>query len=382
MTAPYAESWQYFMESSLILRTLDLAASIQQIPAPTFDEARRAAYVYERFQDEGLPDVSMDDAGNVYARLPGSGSAPPLVVSAHLDTVFPADTELSICRSAQTIAGPGIGDNSLGVASLFFLVWALRSPITGLTSLPGDIWLAANTCEEGLGDLVGMRAVVDRFGAQARAYLILEGMALGQVYHRGLGVRRYRIEAETAGGHSWVDFGEPSAIHALAHLVARLAAIPLPQEPRTSLNVGIFSGGTSINTIAAQAYCLLDLRSEDRKTLDSLATKVEDMVDEANQPGKAMVKASLVGSRPVGALPLSHPLVSLAIRCLELQGIQPHPNIGSTDANLPLSRGLPAVCLGVTKGSGAHTTGESVETRPLRQGLAQLLEFVKSVYFI
>jgi tripeptide aminopeptidase len=368
------------MDLSLLTRTLDMAVAIQQIPAPTFSERLRARFVYERFRKEGLPDLSLDRTGNVYARLPGSGSDPPLVVSAHLDTVFPADTELTVMRSGDTISGPGIGDNSLGLAGLFFLVWALRSPRSGMTGLPGDIWLAANTGEEGLGDLVGMRAVADRFGGQVQAYLVLEGMALGQVYHRGLGVRRYRIDVETGGGHSWVDFGAPSAIHALADLVTRLAGIPLPQEPRTSLNVGVISGGTSINTIAAQAYCLLDLRSEERDTLESLASNVETMVGEANQPGKVTVKATLVGQRPVGALPASHPLVKLAIRCLEAQGIQPHPNIGSTDANLPLSRGLPAVCLGLTTGSGAHTTSEMIETRPLRQGLAQLLDFVKSVY--
>jgi tripeptide aminopeptidase len=228
---------------------------------------------------------------------------------------------------------------------------------------------------------VGMRAVVDRFGAQACAYLILEGMALGQVYHRGLGVRRYRIDVETAGGHSWVDFGEPSAIHELAAVINRLAAMPLPQEPRTSLNVGVFSGGTSINTIAAHAYCLLDLRSEDRNTLDALASDVEATVHAANHPGRVTLKASLVGQRPVGALSASHPLVRLAMRCLDEHGIQPYPNIGSTDANLPLSRGLPAICLGLTTGSGAHTTGEMIDTRPLRQGLAQILDFVRLVYF-
>jgi tripeptide aminopeptidase len=368
------------MHSSLIARILDLAVSIQQIPAPTFNEALRAAFVYDRFCEEGLSDVTRDTVGNVYARLPGAGSAAPLVVSAHLDTVFPQETELAVSRSPYKIAGPGIGDNSLGVAGLFFLVWALRSPQTGLAQLPGDLWLVANTGEEGLGDLAGMRHVVDRFGAQPHAYLILEGMALGQVYHRGLGVRRYRIDAHTSGGHSWVDYGRPSAVHELVGVINRLVAIQLPHEPRTSLNVGVFSGGTSINTIAAQAYCLLDLRSEDRKTLDALASEVEAIVQAANHPGKVEVSALLVGQRPVGALPASHPLVSLAAHCLESHGIQPYPNIGSTDANLPLSRGLPAVCIGLTTGGGAHTTGEFIDIRPLHHGLAQLLDFVRLVY--
>lgn len=368
------------MDSTLIERTLDLAVSIQQIPAPTFNEKRRAAYVYDRFRAEGLLDVSLDEGGNVYARLPGNGSARPLVVSAHLDTVFPEETELAISRSLHKIAGPGIGDNALGVAGLFFLAWTLRSTKTGLTQLPGDLWLAANIGEEGLGDLVGMRCVVDRFGAQVLAYLVLEGMALGQVYHRGLGVRRYRIEARTAGGHSWVDFGQPSAVHELAGVINRLVAIPLPQEPRTSLNVGVLSGGTSVNTIAAQAHCLVDLRSEDGETLAALSSQVEAVVQAADHPGKVSIGASLVGQRPVGALPASHPLVRLAESCLEAHSVQPYPNIGSTDANLPLSRGLPAICLGLTTGGGAHTTSEFIYTRPLAQGLAQLLDFVRLVY--
>lgn len=368
------------MDPTLIEQILNLAVSIQQIPAPTFNEARRAAFVYDRFRLEGLLDVTRDEAGNVYARLPGEGSARPLVVSAHLDTVFPEETALTISRSPHKIAGAGIGDNALGVAGLFYLVWALRSPQTGLTRLPGDLWLVANTGEEGLGDLAGMRCVVDRLGAQVRAYLILEGMALGQVYHRGLGVRRYRIDANVAGGHSWVDFGQPSAVHELAGVINRLVAIPLPKEPRTSLNVGVFSGGTSVNTIAAHAYCLLDLRSEDGETLQSLASEVEAVVQAANSPGMIEMSAVLVGQRPVGALPVTHPLVRLAVRCMEAHGVQPYPNIGSTDANLPLSRGLPAICLGLTTGGGAHTTAEFIDTRPLAKGLAQLLDFVRLVY--
>jgi acetylornithine deacetylase/succinyl-diaminopimelate desuccinylase-like protein len=211
-----------------------------------------------------------------------------------------------------------------------------------------------------------MRAVVDRFAEQVNGYLILEGMALGQIYHRGLGVQRYKITAETAGGHSWVDYGKPSAVHELVALINRLVAIPLAKHPRTTLNVGVVSGGTSVNTIAAQACCLLDLRSEQADTLQELSSLVEAMIRDANRPTVRLV-GEIVGHRPAGMLPLSHPMVRLAINCLEVNGIQPHPNIGSTDANLPLSRGLPAICLGLTSGAGAHTTNEYIETRPLER---------------
>ena len=367
------------LDASQIEELRDLAISIQQIPAPTFGEGRRAAYIYKRFQAEHLKDVTQDSLGNVYGCLPGKGKSPPLVVCAHLDTVFPEATDLTITRSPGKIAAPGIGDNSLGVAALLGLVWALRKQKATASALPGDLWLVANVCEEGLGNLAGMRAVVEHFAEQVKGYLILEGMALGQIYHRGLGVQRYKITAETAGGHSWVDYGKPSAVHELVALINRLIAIPLAKQPRTTLNIGVVSGGTSVNTIAAQACCLLDLRSEQADALQELSSLVEAMIRDANRPTVRLV-GEIVGHRPAGMLPLSHPMVRLAINCLEVNGIQPHPNIGSTDANLPLSRGLPAICLGLTSGAGAHTTNEYIETRPLERGMSQLVEFIQRYY--
>lgn len=201
------------IDASLSARVLDLAVTIQQIPAPPFGEAQRAEFVRQRFAVEGLEAVSLDALGNVFACLPGSGRSKPLVVSAHLDTVFPFDTDLKVRREADRIFGPGIGDNSLGVAGLFGLLWALRQERGDQPGLPGDLWLVANVGEEGLGDLRGIRAVVERFKDEPLAYLILEGMAFGQVYHRALGVQRYRITVRTEGGHSWVDYGRHSAIH-------------------------------------------------------------------------------------------------------------------------------------------------------------------------
>lgn len=363
------------MHPSMINRLLELAVAIQQIPSPTFEEARRAHFVHDQFVKEKLSNIFIDGMGNVFARLPGRGAALPLVVSAHLDTVFPESTDLEVTRDATRIAGAGIGDNSIGIAGLFGLVWELKEQ----TDLPGDLWLVANVGEEGLGDLAGMRAVVDRFGEKIKAYLILEGMALGQVYHRGLGVARYEITINTGGGHSWVDYGAPSAINEMASLVNRLAAIPLPDQPRTTLNVGVISGGTSINTIAAQASCLIDLRSEEKKRLDELATQVKELVRNSRKPD-VQVSARVIGKRPSGMLPTSHPLIILAKHCLEAQGIRPRLNIGSTDANIPLSRGMPAICLGLTTGRGAHTKNEYIDIPPLYKGMAQLVEFVKQVY--
>jgi tripeptide aminopeptidase len=382
-----------------IQRILDLAIAIQQIPAPTFHEAERAEFVRARFAEEGLQGVEMDSTGNVYACFGSdeqspSGKRQPLIVSAHLDTVFSLDIDLSASRERERILAPGIGDNSLGVAGLFSLVWALRE--RGL-SLPGDLWLVANVCEEGLGNLRGMQAVVDRFelrrepgtrqagqsgiktATRPLAYIVVEGMALGQVYQRGLGVRRFRLGVQTAGGHSWIDYGQPSAIHELTALATRITALKLPGQPRTTLNVGIISGGSSVNTIAAEAMLELDLRSEDSATLEEVVRQVEQIVSSLQKPG-VEVSWEAIGRRPAGEIPAEHPLVRLAQDCLRAVGLEPRLNIGSTDANLPLSLGLPAITIGLTTGGRAHTVHEYINIPPLDKGVEQLVSLVSRAW--
>ena len=355
-----------------------LTIQIQQIPAPTFLETPRAQFLRQLFISEGLADVEIDAAGNVYARLAGDPTqgAAPVVISAHLDTVFPPKTSLQLQRQPDHLSGPGIGDNSTGLAGLMGLVWMLRERHT---CLPGDLWLVADCGEEGLGNLKGMTAVVERFKDLPRAYLILEGMGLGEIFHRGLAVKRYRVTVKTAGGHSWIDYGQPSAINEIARLIGALNGLVLPTDPRTTLNVGIVAGGTSINTIAAHASLELDLRSETRNSLQDLASEVETLVLEANHPG-VEVYSELIGQRPAGDLPSSHWLVRLAEDCLVEQGITPIPGIGSTDANVPLSLGLPAICIGLTTGSGAHTLAESINLAPLVQGMEQLYQLVTHLW--
>jgi tripeptide aminopeptidase len=369
------------MEETLVKRVLDLAVKIQQIPAPTFDEHQRSTFIYERFQVEGLSDVSADRLGNVYGRLPGTGKAPPLVISAHMDTVFPSSTDLQVSFQPGRITGPGIGDNSLGVAGLFGLFWGLHRK-TGdkhCPCYPGDLWLVSNVGEEGLGNLCGMKAVVDRFGDQVLGYIVLEGMALGQIYHQALNVKRYRITVKTPGGHSWVDYGRPSAVHILAGIITRLDKIPLPQKPRTTINAGVIRGGTSVNSIAESASLELDLRSEGQEALENVSAQVEKLVEEVSQ-GEIQVLAEMTGHRPSGKVSIRHPLVRLAVRCLQQQGLAPHFNAGSTDANIPLSRGLPAICLGLTTGSGAHTVGEFIHTELVSKGLEQLVCLVEAIF--
>lgn len=363
------------MDPQLLQRVLDLAIEIQQIPSPTFKEGRRAEFMRHRFIEENLASIEVNEIGNVQACLRGGSTAPPIVVSAHLDSVFPLDTNLGVEFAGDRITGPGIGDNAVGLAGLLGLVWAIRDTALQLSS---DLWLVANVGEEGLGDLRGMRSLVDQFGNQPKAYLVIEGMALGQVYHRGLGVHRSRISINTSGGHSWVNYGKPSAVHEIAELVCSLLEIELPEHPRTTINVGEISGGISVNTIAAEAHIILDLRSEDEETLEELTKEVEvAALDRQNEEVKVFIER--IGERPVGVLPPDHPLVNLAVNSLEAVGVQARLNIGSTDANIPLCRGLPAICLGLTTGDGAHTLGEFIHTAPLEQGLQQLLFIIESL---
>jgi acetylornithine deacetylase/succinyl-diaminopimelate desuccinylase-like protein len=373
------------MDPSIIDRVLELVVKIQQIPAPTFVEYQRAEFIQRHFLEVGIKDVFIDGTGNVYALIRGHGEKPPLVVSAHMDTVFPADTNLAISRTPEKITGAGIGDNSLGLAGLFGLYWALCETSIMQDQKPflaGDIWLVANVCEEGLGNLKGMKAVVNRFGGEALAFLVLEGMSLGYIYHRGLGVKRYRITVHTKGGHSWVDFGTPSAIHELADLVVKIKNLDFPIEPRTSFNIGVISGGTSVNTIAAEASLQLDLRSISTQALDMMSDQVEALVDLTNKKGgeNIHVGAEVIGERPAGEIPEDHPLVKLAVECHAVNGLKAKLNIGSTDANEPLSRGLPAICLGLTTGGGSHTTAEYIDVKPVGQGLGILVDLVHAVF--
>ena len=360
----------------VVNRVIELAIQIQQIPAPTFQERKRAEFVRDSFTAEALDKICIDDTGNVLARMTGSGREKPLIVSAHLDTVFPMETDLRLARGSELIHGPGLGDNSLGVAALFGLLWSIRD---WKLQPHGDIWFVANVCEEGLGDLRGMRAVVDRFGRNVHAYLVLEGLALGHVYHRAVGVKRYRVTARTSGGHSWSDYGQPSAVHELAKLVVELASLSLPTHPRTTMNVGKISGGTSVNVIASEASFDLDLRSEGPEALAALISAVETIIQKTNRTGVA-IEAQVIGQRPAGEISASHPLVSLAQDCLREQGLEPGLISGSTDANVPLSKGYPAIVLGITTGGGAHTIHEYINTAPIAQGMEQLVRFVSRVW--
>lgn len=349
---------------------LEEAAAIQQIPGPTFEEVQRAAYLVERFRKiPGLDSIERDAVHNVYARLPGAGSTRPAwLVSAHTDTVFDGQTSLALRREAQRLHGPGIGDNSLGVAALIHLAELLAGSGARWSS---DVWFVANSREEGLGDLGGIRAAHARIAARLCGAVVIEGMALGRVYHAGIAVRRLRIVCSGPGGHSWLHFGRASAIHGLMRLGAHIAALKPPDTPRTTFNIGVVEGGTSVNTIAASASLLLDLRSESPEALAALEKAARDLVAQADHP-ELSFSVTVVGDRPAGSIPRTHPLVCLADEVLGWLGIPAAFETGSTDANALLAAGVPTITVGVTHGGNPHRLDEFIETPPVETGVWQL----------
>lgn len=350
--------------------TIEEAVAIQQIPAPTFEEAERAAYVSRQFESCQLQSIETDGLFNVYGVLRGKKSGGKgIVISAHTDTVFSADTDLSIRKDGDLIYGPGLGDNCMGVAGMLALARALQAQkITPAC----DIWFVADTREEGLGDLGGMKGAFERLKPHAACFINLEGMAFGHVYHGGIAVRRLHITATGEGGHSWLNYGRSSAIHGILQLGAKISQLTPPQTPRTTYNIGLIDGGQSINTIAAEASLWLDMRSEESRALKDFEQKVRAQVD-------AAVKADLrlaievVGDRPAGSISATHPLVEGALAALALTGVRGTLETGSTDGNVPLAHGYPAVTVGITQGGNAHRLDEYIETRPTADGIRQLM---------
>jgi di/tripeptidase len=346
---------------------------ICEIPSPSFAEGDRAAYVARRFIEEGVEGVFVDDVFNVHGVVRGKDKdAKAAMLAAHSDTVFPLGTDVTVRREGDRLFAPGVRDNSTGVAALVTLARVMRE--LSLTP-PGDVYLVATACEEGLGDLRGMKAAMDKYRHKVDYVIAVDG-SLGGLGHEGIASRRLEVHTSTGGGHSWGDFGKPSAIHALGAMIAEIAQLDVPRTPRTSYNVGVISGGTSINTIAGHAQMLIDMRSVDAEELSRLENKVRDIIKRQALSAGVQAEVRVVGDRPGGSIPLEHPLVQMVLGVMESLDITPQIYPGSTDANVPLSQGIPAVCIGITDGKGAHRMDESLKIQPMIKGMAQLFSVV------
>lgn len=344
-----------------------LAQRICEVPAPTGQEFERARLIAALWRERGYTS-EIDAVGNVYVRRRGRAtSGPLLMLLAHIDTVFPASTPIAVKRVGDKLYGPGIGDNSASVAAMLHTIDILDELHLETAT---DILAVANVGEEGLGNLLGARTAVERYREQLGAVIVIDG-GLGHVTHGGVGSKRWRITVHGPGGHSYGSFGTPSAIHGLGKIIAAIADLPVPQTPKTTFNVGMIEGGTSVNTIAAEASALLDMRSTDVDALNHLAAQVQQIIERVNGAG-LRGEIAVLGERPAGERSLSDPLVQLAGTTLRWLGIEPHYGSSSTDANIPISLNIPAVCIGVTHGEHAHTVQECCAIPPLAQGLAQL----------
>jgi len=299
-------------------------------------------------------------------------------VSAHLDTVFTADTDFTVTRRGGKLFAPGIADDGCGLVALFALAQAIQ---TEQIPIEGSILFVGTVGEEGEGNLRGVRYLFTkgRWASQIDAFLSFDGPGMDRITNRALGSRRYRVEVAGPGGHSWGDFGLPNPVHALGRAIYRLAAYPVPKDPRTTFNVGSIEGGTSVNAIPSHAAMEVDLRSAgdaELRRLDAFFRRaMKEATEEENairRPGDPPLKlqVNLIGERPSGETPADSRLVKVAIEATRFLGVEPRLDQSSTDSNLPISLGIPAITLGAGGASGAsHTLAEWYDPRDRDQGL-------------
>jgi acetylornithine deacetylase/succinyl-diaminopimelate desuccinylase-like protein len=382
-----AFSWLHVNPKTIMDWQMELVA----IPAPPFGEQARAKWLACRFAEAGLSDVQTDAVGNVLgilpaAKLPPESTGPLVLLSAHLDTVFPAGTPIHPVIEGKRLQAPGACDNGAGVAGMLAVIHAL---VDGGVKLPAPLAVVGNVGEEGEGDLRGVRHFYEHSALAGRvaAHIVLDGAGADSVVTQSLGSRRYEVAVSGPGGHSFTDAGTPNPIAALALALARLAETPLSEEPRTTLNLGTIRGGISVNSIPESAQATVDFRSTDRDQLARLEGElhraVEDAVERCNAKAKAAGAASRgalsfaiskIGDRPAANLAEDSALLA-ALRAVDRHlGLRTDLRLGSTDANIPLSLGVPALSMGAGgEGGAAHTLHEWYSPKDRELGLKRVL---------
>ncbi len=348
-------------------RTLKEQLEMCQIPAPSHMEKEKAEYVLKKFQEAGLENVYMDEVWNVFGTIPGTGNGPVLMLAAHTDTVFPAGTDLTVRREGNVYSCPGINDDTRAVAELLSIARAMKA---AELSPQGDLIFCANVCEEGLGDLKGVKHI---FAGDCGldGFVSIDNPVTGGIVYTATGSHRYEVVFTGCGGHSFADFGLPNPIHAMGRAIAAIADFQAPVLPKTTFNVGVIQGGTSVNTISASASMLVDIRSDSHEELERLRAEMKQAVEQAVREenarwtSKEEVKAEIImrGDRPAGTQPSGCPIVKAAWEAALLLGIEPElRDESSTDANIPISLGIPALTVGRGGREGkVHTVQEWFE---------------------
>ncbi|MEO6393662.1 MAG: M20/M25/M40 family metallo-hydrolase [Pyrinomonadaceae bacterium] len=351
-----------------------------EIAAPPFGEGPRAEYFAGRMRELGLSEVQLDEVGNCVAWRPGSVAEPLVVLSAHLDTVFPAGTDCTVRRERGRLFAPGIGDDGCGLVALLAIAEVLSR---GDIRTNGSLLFVATVGEEGEGNLRGARYLCAQgpWAGKISSFISFDGPGVARITHAALGSRRYRLELRGPGGHSWGDFGVVNPVHALGRVIAKLAAYPAPAEPRTTFNVGRIEGGKGVNVIPVQAALDVDLRSVDADELLRLDAFFRRTAREAVMEENAGRRAGtppleldlrLTGERPGGETPLDSPITHIAADATLAMGYKPIFDRSSTDSNVPISLGIPAVTLGAGGTSGCtHTLDEWYDPRGREEGLTR-----------
>jgi tripeptide aminopeptidase len=369
-------------------KIMDWQARLVAIPAPPFGEKARSEWLTARFVEAGLSDVHTDSVGNVFASLPAAklppeSTGPVVMLSAHLDTVFPIETPLSPVVDGDRLQAPGACDNGAGVVGMLAIAHAL---LQAKVEVPAPLIFMGNVGEEGEGDLRGVRHLYqhDALAGRIAAHIVLDGAGADSAVTRALGSRRYKVTISGPGGHSFTDAGTPNPIAALASALAALAEVALPEEPRTTLNLGTVHGGTSVNSIPESAQASVDFRSTDPEQLlrleVALHRAIEDAVERTNASAKSRIKGllsfsiAIIGDRPAAQLPANSPLLD-ALRAVDRHlGLRTDVRLSSTDANIPLSLGVPSLSLGAGgDGGGAHTQAEWYSAKDREVGLRRVL---------
>lgn len=364
---------------SVFSEEVDLLRTLAQIPAPSGHEDERAAFVAAWLRNAGATRVEIDDAKNVLCWVSKSPSAPVEVYSAHTDVVFDDLTPLPLREEGGRLYAPGVGDDTANLTGLLMATrWLMGHPqLTRNRSL----LVVANSCEEGLGNLRGTRALYDRYGSRIGRHVVFD-TTLGNVVREAVGSVRWRVQCDGPGGHSFKSFGTPNAIVELSRLICALEEMELPTSDITTRNVGTICGGTTVNSIASHAEMLFELRSTSDDCLRQARTSFEQTV-QAHQGKGVRFTTDVVGARPASSIKESaafDSLVEAACTATRLATGLREVTItsSSTDANIPLSRGIPAVCLGAVRGKGAHTREEWIETASLEDGLVAILAMLTS----
>src|SRR5579864_2110025 len=347
---------------------IDEEVRICQIAAPPFHEQTRGQELERLFQEANLENVRIDKAGNVIGVRPGASPHPNFVLAAHLDTVFPEGTDVTVHRDGSILKGPGIGDDCRGLVVMLGVIRALNE---ANVKTPGTITFVADVGEEGLGDLRGTKNLFnDSLKGQIDKFISVDGTGLS-VTNVGVGSYRYRVEFKGPGGHSFGAFGMANPIQAMGRAIAKIDTIEVPSSPKTTFNVGRIGGGTSVNAIPFECWMEVDMRSADKDSLETVHAKYKTAVAQAideenkrwNNRSPVSVSNELVGYRPAGATPENSPIVTTAVAVSKVFGFSGRLGEGSTDSNVPMNRGIPAVTIGAGgRGSGAHSLNESFET--------------------